>query len=82
MKFSGETTCETDKFQILYFVIEKQIQEGKTNLKHVFVFLLTGVLSDQGYRSKDELLRDVEDSLPVTETQVEKDTSNTEDLIG
>uniref|UniRef100_A0A8C3V417 DENN domain containing 4C n=1 Tax=Catharus ustulatus TaxID=91951 RepID=A0A8C3V417_CATUS len=43
--------------------------------------VIPGVLSDQGYRSKDELLRDVEDSLPVTETQVEKDTSNIEDLI-
>ncbi|XP_048146922.1 DENN domain-containing protein 4C isoform X3 [Corvus hawaiiensis] len=39
--------------------------------------------SDQGYRSKDELLRDGVDSLPPTETQVEKDlSSNTEDLIG
>lgn len=82
MKFSGETTCETNKFQILNFAIEKQIQEGKTNLKHVFVFLLTGVLSDQGYRSKDELLRDVVGSVPVTETQVKKDTSNIKDLIG
>ncbi|XP_066425011.1 DENN domain-containing protein 4C isoform X9 [Molothrus aeneus] len=33
----------------------------------------TGGQSDQGYRSKDELLRDGEDSLPATETQVEKD---------
>ncbi|NXC62536.1 DEN4C protein, partial [Aleadryas rufinucha] len=43
----------------------------------------TGDQSDQGYRSKDELLRDGEDSLPATETQVEKDvSSNAEDLIG
>lgn len=48
----------------------------------MFVFLLTGVLSDQGYRSKDELLRDVVGSVPVTETQVKKDTSNIKDLIG
>ncbi|NWR23745.1 DEN4C protein, partial [Emberiza fucata] len=43
----------------------------------------TGGQSDQSYRSKDELLRDGEDSLPATETQVEKDiSSNLEDLIG
>ncbi|NWW24630.1 DEN4C protein, partial [Falcunculus frontatus] len=43
----------------------------------------TGGQSDQGYRSKDELLRDGEDSLPATETQVEKDvSSNAEDLLG
>ncbi|NXO90976.1 DEN4C protein, partial [Certhia brachydactyla] len=43
----------------------------------------TGGQSDQSYRSKDELLRDGEDSLPATETQVEKDiSSNIEDLIG
>lgn len=83
MNFSGETTCETNKFQILYFLIEKQIQEGETNLKHVFVFLQAGGQSDQGYGSKDELLRDGENSLPATETQVEKDiSSNAEDLIG
>ncbi|XP_068858491.1 DENN domain-containing protein 4C isoform X3 [Aphelocoma coerulescens] len=42
-----------------------------------------GGQSDQGYRSKDELLRDDVHSLPATETQVEKDiSSNTEDLIG
>ncbi|NXH50858.1 DEN4C protein, partial [Dicaeum eximium] len=57
--------------------------EGKMNLKHVFVLLPTGGQSDQGYRSKDELLRDGEDSLPATETQAEKDiSSNIEDLIG
>ncbi|NXE60365.1 DEN4C protein, partial [Calcarius ornatus] len=43
----------------------------------------TGGQTDQGYRSKDGLLRDGEDSLPATETQVEKDiSSNLEDLIG
>ncbi|NWU32060.1 DEN4C protein, partial [Dyaphorophyia castanea] len=43
----------------------------------------TGGQSDQGYGSKDELLRDGEDSLPATEAQVEKDvSSNAEDLIG
>ncbi|NWZ80153.1 DEN4C protein, partial [Poecile atricapillus] len=42
----------------------------------------TGGQSDQGYRPKDELLRDCVDSLPITETQVEKDiSSNIEDLI-
>lgn len=53
------------------------------NLKHVFVFFLTGGQSDQGYRSKDGLLRGDKDSLPAAETQVEKDiSSNIEDLIG
>ncbi|RMC19283.1 hypothetical protein DUI87_03890 [Hirundo rustica rustica] len=43
----------------------------------------TGGQSDQGYRSKDGLLRDGDDSLPAAETQVDKDiSSNTEDLIG
>lgn len=43
----------------------------------------TGGQSDQGYGSKDELLRDDGDSLHSTETQVEKDTSSkAEDLIG
>ncbi|XP_030326507.1 DENN domain-containing protein 4C isoform X5 [Strigops habroptila] len=42
-----------------------------------------GGQSDQGYGSKDELLRDDGDSLHATETQVEKDTSSkAEDLIG
>ncbi|KAM8984664.1 DENN domain-containing protein 4C isoform 4-T6 [Ara ararauna] len=42
-----------------------------------------GGQSDQGYGSKDELLRDDGDSLHATETQVGKDTSSTaEDLIG
>lgn len=49
----------------------------------MFVFLQTGGQSDQGYISKDELLRDGEDRPPATETQVEKDvSSNAEDLIG
>lgn len=48
-----------------------------------FVFLQTGGQSDQGYGSKDELLRDDGDSLHATETQVEKDiSSKAEDLIG
>uniref|UniRef100_A0A8C3V6J8 DENN domain containing 4C n=1 Tax=Catharus ustulatus TaxID=91951 RepID=A0A8C3V6J8_CATUS len=39
----------------------------------------TGVLSDQGYRSKDELLRDVEDSLPISiEKSYKKQQLNTE----
>ncbi|XP_010562768.1 PREDICTED: DENN domain-containing protein 4C isoform X3 [Haliaeetus leucocephalus] len=43
----------------------------------------TGGQSDQGYGSKDELLRDDGDSLHATETQVEKDiSSKAEDLIG
>ncbi|KAM6230749.1 DENN domain-containing protein 4C isoform 3-T3 [Porphyrio hochstetteri] len=43
----------------------------------------TGGQSDQGYGSKDELLRDDGDSLHATETQVEKDVSSkAEDLIG
>ncbi|NXW58839.1 DEN4C protein, partial [Eurystomus gularis] len=42
----------------------------------------TGGQSDQGYGSKDELLRDDGDSLHATETQVEKDiSSKAEDLI-
>ncbi|KAM8984665.1 DENN domain-containing protein 4C isoform 5-T7 [Ara ararauna] len=45
--------------------------------------LISGGQSDQGYGSKDELLRDDGDSLHATETQVGKDTSSTaEDLIG
>ncbi|XP_030326509.1 DENN domain-containing protein 4C isoform X7 [Strigops habroptila] len=45
--------------------------------------LISGGQSDQGYGSKDELLRDDGDSLHATETQVEKDTSSkAEDLIG
>lgn len=49
----------------------------------MFVFFLTGGQSDQGYRSKDGVLRDGEDSPPAAETQVEKDiSSNIEDLIG
>ncbi|NXC19896.1 DEN4C protein, partial [Corythaeola cristata] len=43
----------------------------------------TGGQSDQGYGSKDELLRDDGDSLHATETQTEKDiSSKVEDLIG
>uniref|UniRef100_A0A8C0FPY1 DENN domain containing 4C n=1 Tax=Bubo bubo TaxID=30461 RepID=A0A8C0FPY1_BUBBB len=50
---------------------------------HMFVFLQTGGQSDQGYGSKDELLRDDGDSLHAAETQVEKDiSSKAEDLIG
>ncbi|XP_065517220.1 DENN domain-containing protein 4C isoform X5 [Lathamus discolor] len=45
--------------------------------------LISGGQSDQGYGSKDELLRDDGDSLHATEAQVEKDTSSkAEDLIG
>ncbi|KAJ7424803.1 DENN domain-containing protein 4C [Willisornis vidua] len=36
----------------------------------------TGGQSDQGYGSKDELLRDDGDSLPAAETQLDKDTSS------
>ncbi|NXD14418.1 DEN4C protein, partial [Nothocercus nigrocapillus] len=42
----------------------------------------TGGQSDQGYGSKDELVRDDGDGLHATETQVEKDTSKDEDIIG
>ncbi|XP_009469284.1 PREDICTED: DENN domain-containing protein 4C-like, partial [Nipponia nippon] len=43
----------------------------------------TGGQSDQGYGSKDELLRDDGNSLHATETQVDKDiSSKVEDLIG
>ncbi|KAM6035720.1 DENN domain-containing protein 4C isoform 3-T3 [Theristicus caerulescens] len=43
----------------------------------------SGGQSDQGYGSKDELLRDNGDSLHATETQVDKDiSSKAEDLIG
>lgn len=49
----------------------------------MFAFLQTGGQSDQGYGSKDELLRDDGDSLHATETQVQKDiSSKAEDLIG
>lgn len=42
-----------------------------------------GGQSDQGYGSKDELLKDNGDSLHATETQVEKDiSSKAEELIG
>ncbi|XP_064293938.1 DENN domain-containing protein 4C isoform X1 [Phalacrocorax carbo] len=45
--------------------------------------MISGGQSDQGYGSKDELLRDDGDSLHATETQVEKDiSSKAEDLIG
>ncbi|KAM6230748.1 DENN domain-containing protein 4C isoform 2-T2 [Porphyrio hochstetteri] len=45
--------------------------------------VIPGGQSDQGYGSKDELLRDDGDSLHATETQVEKDVSSkAEDLIG
>ncbi|XP_075583268.1 DENN domain-containing protein 4C isoform X7 [Pelecanus crispus] len=45
--------------------------------------VISGGQSDQGYGSKDELLRDDGDSLHATETQVEKDVSSkAEDLIG
>uniref|UniRef100_A0A8C6JYC5 Uncharacterized protein n=1 Tax=Melopsittacus undulatus TaxID=13146 RepID=A0A8C6JYC5_MELUD len=44
---------------------------------------ISGGQSDQGYGSKDELLRDDGDSLHSAETQAEKDTSSkAEDLIG
>ncbi|NXG18862.1 DEN4C protein, partial [Grallaria varia] len=43
----------------------------------------TGGQSDQGYGSKDELLRDDGDSLPTAETQQDKDiSSKAGDLIG
>ncbi|XP_071436782.1 DENN domain-containing protein 4C isoform X2 [Pithys albifrons albifrons] len=42
----------------------------------------TGGQSDQGYGSKDELLRDDGNSLPTAETQRDKDTSKAGDLIG
>lgn len=49
----------------------------------MFVFLQTGGQSDQGYGSKDELLRDDGDSLHAVETEAEKDTSSKpEDVIG
>lgn len=42
----------------------------------------TGGQSDQGYGSKDELLKDDGDSLLATETQMEKDiSSKAEELI-
>lgn len=45
--------------------------------------LISGGQSDQGYGSKDELLKDNGDSLHATETQVEKDiSSKAEELIG
>uniref|UniRef100_A0A8C3V6G6 DENN domain containing 4C n=1 Tax=Catharus ustulatus TaxID=91951 RepID=A0A8C3V6G6_CATUS len=54
----------TQSPQVPHDMLSQGLQLTLWLLKHVFVFLLTGVLSDQGYRSKDELLRDVEDSLP------------------
>ncbi|NXF10321.1 DEN4C protein, partial [Smithornis capensis] len=43
----------------------------------------TGGQSDQGYGSKDELLRDDGDSLPATETELQKDiSSKAGDIIG
>ncbi|XP_054253957.1 DENN domain-containing protein 4C isoform X7 [Indicator indicator] len=45
--------------------------------------VIPGGQSDQGFGSKDELLRDYGDNLHTTETQVEKDiSSKAEDLIG
>ncbi|XP_010170915.1 DENN domain-containing protein 4C [Antrostomus carolinensis] len=45
--------------------------------------VISGGQSDQGYGSKDELLRDDGDPLHATETQAEKDiSSKAEDLIG
>ncbi|KAM8792889.1 DENN domain-containing protein 4C isoform 2-T2 [Eudromia elegans] len=45
--------------------------------------VISGGQSDQGYGSKDELVRDDGDGLHATETQVEKDTSSKdEDIIG
>ncbi|KAM7077632.1 DENN domain-containing protein 4C isoform 4-T6 [Ciconia maguari] len=45
--------------------------------------VISGGQSDQGYRSKDELLRDDGYSLHATETQIEKDiSSKAEDPIG
>ncbi|XP_075787613.1 DENN domain-containing protein 4C isoform X3 [Pelodiscus sinensis] len=47
------------------------------------VSVISGVQSDQGYGSKDELLRDDRDSLLATETLTEKDSSyKTEDPTG
>ncbi|XP_068783512.1 DENN domain-containing protein 4C isoform X4 [Struthio camelus] len=46
------------------------------------VTVISGGQSDQGYGSKDELVRDDGDSLHATETQIEKDSSNTEDVVG
>ncbi|XP_040397986.1 DENN domain-containing protein 4C isoform X2 [Cygnus olor] len=45
--------------------------------------VISGGQSDQGYGSKDELLKDDGDSLLATETQMEQDiSSKAEDLIG
>lgn len=67
---------------IFFLLKKKKKKEIKPNLRHTFVFLQAGGQSDQGYGSKDELLRDDGDSLHATETQVEKDTSSkAEDLI-
>uniref|UniRef100_A0A8B9QDI6 DENN domain containing 4C n=1 Tax=Apteryx owenii TaxID=8824 RepID=A0A8B9QDI6_APTOW len=47
------------------------------------VAVISGGQSDQGYGSKDELLRDDGDGLHATETQVEEDTSSkVEDILG
>ncbi|XP_035165297.1 DENN domain-containing protein 4C isoform X2 [Oxyura jamaicensis] len=47
------------------------------------VLVISGGQSDQGYGSKDELLKDDGDSLLATETQMEKDiSSKAEELIG
>uniref|UniRef100_A0A8C0AT40 DENN domain containing 4C n=1 Tax=Buteo japonicus TaxID=224669 RepID=A0A8C0AT40_9AVES len=55
----------------------------KKSTQSLQVPVISGGQSDQGYGSKDELLRDDGDSLHATETQVEKDiSSKAEDLIG
>ncbi|XP_075597226.1 DENN domain-containing protein 4C isoform X4 [Balearica regulorum gibbericeps] len=55
----------------------------KKSTQSLRVPVISGGQSDQGYGSKDELLRDDGDSLHATETQVEKDiSSKAEDLVG
>uniref|UniRef100_A0A8C0FLX6 DENN domain containing 4C n=1 Tax=Bubo bubo TaxID=30461 RepID=A0A8C0FLX6_BUBBB len=55
----------------------------KKSAQNPRVPVISGGQSDQGYGSKDELLRDDGDSLHAAETQVEKDiSSKAEDLIG
>ncbi|XP_072715000.1 DENN domain-containing protein 4C isoform X3 [Ciconia boyciana] len=55
----------------------------KKSTQSPLVPVISGGQSDQGYRPKDELLRDDGYSLHATETQIEKDiSSKAEDLIG
>uniref|UniRef100_A0A8C8BHW6 DENN domain containing 4C n=1 Tax=Otus sunia TaxID=257818 RepID=A0A8C8BHW6_9STRI len=55
----------------------------KKSAQNPRVPVISGGQSDQGYGSKDELLRDDGDSLHAAETQVEKNiSSKAEDLIG